>query len=222
MYLSGPTRLVRNGKIYIIKSISYDQTAMIGIIMELHCSGKIEADVTYGQGAMWKKLPDPELKFDIAPKVPEVIPADCRNLPVSSGSIKSIMYDPPFVAGHPESSKNSMIVRRGYGMFPGISELLQFYKDSIKEFWRILSPRGVLVFKCQDYVHDHLNNFIHCDILAIARAEGFKALDLFVLLAKTRIIRDNMKCQEHARKYHCYFWVFKKPHKRKPVLKTGP
>lgn len=37
---------------------------------------------------------------------------------------------------------------------------------------------------------------------------GFYPKDMFILLAKSRL-NDGRK-QQHARKYHSYFWVFKK------------
>ncbi len=40
---------------------------------------------------------------------------------------------------------------------------------------------------------------------------GFINKDLFILLAKNRIIGHNHGNQKHARKFHSYFIVFKKP-----------
>ena len=37
---------------------------------------------------------------------------------------------------------------------------------------------------------------------------GFYPKDLFILLAKTRL-NDGRK-QQHARKFHSYFWIFEK------------
>jgi hypothetical protein len=33
---------------------------------------------------------------------------------------------------------------------------------------------------------------------------------MFVLLAKQRILDVKREDQQHARKFHCYYWVFKK------------
>ena len=44
-----------------------------------------------------------------------------------------------------------------------------------------------------------------------ALVHGFYPRDMFILLAKNRIIGHNHKNnQSHARKYHSYFWVFEK------------
>jgi hypothetical protein len=40
---------------------------------------------------------------------------------------------------------------------------------------------------------------------------GWYPKDLFILLAKNRLIANWQKAnQKHARRYHCYYWVFKK------------
>lgn len=47
---------------------------------------------------------------------------------------------------------------------------------------------------------------------------GFYPKDLFILLAKSRLVADWQKnSQKNARKYHSYFWVFEKSVKAEPV-----
>lgn len=94
---------------------------------------------------------------------------------------------------------------RRFGHFTKIQELWAFYERSLIEFVRVLKSRGVLVFKCQDVVDDK-NYFSHIHIYNYALQVGFIWLDLFILLAKNRVIAH--KRQRHARKYHSYFWVF--------------
>jgi hypothetical protein len=43
-----------------------------------------------------------------------------------------------------------------------------------------------------------------------AEKNGFYTKDLFILVAKTRMIGHNHKIQKHARKFHSYFLVFVK------------
>ncbi|MBU2039950.1 MAG: cob(I)yrinic acid a,c-diamide adenosyltransferase, partial [Gammaproteobacteria bacterium] len=87
-------------------------------------------------------------------------------------------------------------------------ELKTMYSNSLKEFYRILCLDGIVIFKCQDVVSGGLNLFSHCWIMYEAIKHGFYPKDLFILLAKNRIT-DGRK-QQHARKFHSYFWVFKK------------
>lgn len=69
----------------LISSISYDQGEIINNILQLHVSShKIDCDPTYSKGNFYKKynVPEPQLKFDISPCLPEVVQADCRHLPM--------------------------------------------------------------------------------------------------------------------------------------------
>lgn len=43
----------------------------------------------------------------------------------------------------------------------------------------------------------------------MAVSAGLYPKDLFILLAKNRIIGYNHAKQKHARKFHSYYWVFK-------------
>ena len=55
----------------------------------------------------------------------------------------------------------------------------------------------------------------HCFIYNEAVNVGFYPKDLFILLAKNRLIADwQMKNQKNARKFHSYFWVFQKSSKK--------
>ena len=117
------------------------------------------------------------------------------------------MFDPPFVCGHRKSGKAG-IIKSTYGSYKYIKDLWGMYGDAMTEFRRVLEPNGWLVFKCQDTVQDHKNYFSHVEIMNMAIERGFYPKDFFILLAKNRIIRANQKNQEHARKYHSYFWVF--------------
>ena len=55
----------------------------------------------------------------------------------------------------------------------------------------------------------------HVFVMDTAVETGFYPKDLFVLLAKNRLVADwQTKNQKHARKFHCYFWVFQKTDRR--------
>ena len=56
----------------------------------------------------------------------------------------------------------------------------------------------------------------HTFIQNEAEKLGFYTKDLFILLAKNRLVAKwQLKNQKHARKFHCYFWVFEKNNKKK-------
>lgn len=191
----------------VVRSISYDQDEIIQGIMTLHLDGApFECDPTYSKGVFYKNLPAPRLKFDLAPQYPDVIQSDCRNLPLEDESIQSIMFDPPFL----QRSGKGSIMKDRFGEFNTIPNLWMFYYASLKEFYRVLRPGGILAFKCQDTVSCGKNYMSHVEIMNQAVSVGFYPKDIFILLAKSRMSQWNIKKQQHARKFHSYFWVFEK------------
>ena len=199
----------------IIKSISYSQEEILQWILRLYVpEGCFEVDPTFSKGNFYKSrvIPRPEYCSDILPQADGVAQADCRSLPLEDGSVGSMVVDLPFLATSGASLEKSdgNIINRRFGVCKNETELLELYKDTFAEAWRILRPGGILVMKCQDKVSSGKQYIMHCDIYTMARDVGFEVLDLFVLLAKNRLIADWQRNQKHARKYHSYFWVFKK------------
>ena len=112
-----------------------------------------------------------------------------------------------------EKDDNNKINKR-FGVYPTEQELHQFYINAMQEFYRILNLNGILIFKCQDKVSSGKQYMSHVFVCNQAIAIGFYPKDLFILLAKNRIIADwQRKNQKNARKYHSYFWVFEKSNK---------
>ena len=200
----------------MIKSISYDQGEIIRDILNLHVpEHKIDCDPTYSKGIFYTNtsIETPRYKFDILPYNDTVIYADCRNLPLDNCSLNCIMFDPPFLATTGKSLKeeNGNIINKRFGVYSNEKELHQFYIDSMKEFYRILKDKGILIFKCQDKVSSGKQYMSHVFIMNEAVKLGFYPKDLFILLAKSRIVADwQLKNQKNARKFHSYFWIFQK------------
>jgi tRNA G10 N-methylase Trm11 len=194
---------------FLIESVSNSQTQIIGNIIKLYCSGGIELDPTYSKGVFYKNIPQPKLKFDIKPQIAGVIECDCRRLPLESNSIKSIMFDPPFVGGSQKDAPLGKIKAR-FGYFKNILELWKFYRESLDEFNRLLIDNGILIFKCQDTIESGKQYLSHVEIVNYSVAIGFYPIDLFILHTKNYLISPNMYNQQHCRKTHSYFLVFKK------------
>lgn len=189
-----------------IKSISFSQEEILQSIVTLH-TGPIQADVTFGSGCFYKNLPRPEFCFDLVPRVLGVIPADVCRLPVKSGCLHSVMFDPPFLI---KTGPGAKLKERFGSQVGNIKDLWNFYFKAMFEIQRVLVPGGWLIFKCQDGVLSGVNNFTHVEVCMQARALGLIAVDLFILLAKHRMTDPTHRVQKHARKFHSYFWVFKK------------
>lgn len=198
----------------VIKSISFDEGEILRSIQELHCPNWFELDPCYSVGRFYDAfgIPRPAYRFDIDPQVDDVIKADAKSLPFDNASVESIMFDPPFLATSGEVYDNpldgSNIITARFSAFRTIGELWEWYSACLMEFSRILKPDGVLVFKNQDTVSSAKQYFSHCHIMNLAVRSGMYPKDLFILLAKQRIIGGNHSIQQHARKFHCYYWVF--------------
>ena len=194
---------------YKIFTCSFDESKILKGIMLLYLDGKgFDLDPTYSTGRIWEDLPQPKLKFDIEPQIKGVKKADACNLPLKNESIKNILFDPPFIIR--KSQVNTGIISNRFGVFPTSKELWEFYEKAMKEFWRILKVGGILVFKCQDTISSTIQFWSSHRIMDIAESIGYDQLDLFVLGRNPNNVLwgPNIVRQQHARKNHCFFFVF--------------
>lgn len=196
----------------IIQSFSYSQEDILLDILYLLGLTEFEADVTYGNGSFYKKaVPEPLLKFDLQPLFPDVVESDSGSLPLDDSSMRSIIFDPPFLtyirAGR--NGNGSMLLAKAYAGYWRYDELVDHYRSTLKEASRVLTPGGFLVMKCQDIVHNHALHPTHMYAVQWAEEAGLRLKDMFVLGAKTRLPSPNRKgTQKHARIHHSYFLVF--------------
>lgn len=192
----------------VISSINYDEQELIRDILHLHANGNyIDVDPCYSVGNFYKDgLPKPKYKFDKFPQTKDTIQAESSNLPLEDNSVNVVMFDPPFILG--DADREQDIIGKRFTRFKTWDDLRCMYSNSLVEFYRILRHKGILIFKCQDTVSGGVNHFTHNWAMTQAVSVGFYPKDLFVLLSKNRLT-DGRK-QQHARKFHSYYWVFKK------------
>lgn len=203
------------------KSISYDQTEIINWILDLHVpSHHVDCDPTYSKGNFYNNtgIEQPQYKFDILPQTDGVEYGDSRDLPLMDRSINCMMFDPPFLATTGKSLKtdnDSNKINKRFGVYPSEKELHRFYINSMKEAYRILKDDGILIFKCQDKVSSGKQYMSHVFVMNEAVKIGFYPKDLFILLAKNRLVANwQLNNQKNARKFHSYFWIFQKCNKK--------
>jgi len=121
----------------IIKSISFSQAEILQNIVDLH-TGPIQCDVTFGAGCFYKNgLPQPQFRFDTAPRFPWVIPADVCHLPIKNSCLRSVMFDPPFMA---RTGPGATLKARFGELVGTIRDLWNFYFRAMKEIHRVLVP----------------------------------------------------------------------------------
>lgn len=197
----------------MIRSAYSNQQEILSAIETLHCPEGFECDVTFGHGAFWKGRKRPRLCYDITPMVEGVEQACSTMLPLEPVSLSNVVFDPPFMTyvkngrGHKDGG---VALSKRYGGYYRYDELEDHYRHTISEVYRVLKPSGVLVFKCQDIVHNHKLHATHVRVVNMAEVEGFRLLDLFVLVANSRMPGPQKGQQRHARIFHSYFLVFKK------------
>jgi hypothetical protein len=214
----------------IIKTTSHDQWEILANIIKLYIpAGHFDLDPTYSKGNFYRNgVPEPVWKADLNPQTDDTIKADAATistnmLPGCHGGLRSIIFDPPFIAAMPRKGKEKDgIIRARFGYFKNIPELWEWYGKCIINFYSLLTDGGVLVFKCQDTIDSSKQYLSHVEVVNMALAVGFYPRDLFVLLAKNRIIGKTHRKQQHARKYHSYFLVFEKRKCRVPYLVATP
>ena len=206
------------------RSLSFDQHEILDWIRNLHCGGVFDVDATFGNGSFYQsKILWPTRRFDLDDKLNNCVCASSEALPLTDQSVNSVVFDPPFLtyirAGRGGNGNMAMAKRfSGYWRY---DELEEHYKKSIQEFYRVLRTGGVVVFKCQDIIHNHKIHCTHANIIKWAEAVGFRLKDIFILAAKHRMPRPNRKGPpQHARVYHSYFLVLQKT-KEKPRGGSG-
>jgi hypothetical protein len=199
-----------------VKSVQTSNYEAIKNIMELYEIERFDLDCTYSKGNFWKGLPSPIYKSDIYPSNDTVIEASSEKLPFEDSSMKSIMYDPPFIiagTSYRNNKEGSSVMAKRFEGYATYDDLKVNYYNTLKELYRISDKGGFVVMKCQDTVSGGKNHFTHCLIMNMAIEIGFYPKDMFVLTSNVRINSFNgtkWTKQYHARKYHSYYWIFEK------------
>ena len=193
-------------------------------IMALHVpAGAVVADVTFGGGVFWKRVP-PGLYRLLATDLSTG--TDFRALPYADGSVDAVVLDPPYMEGLLRAKAET---RGGLGSHAALRSayssgrevagaasgrwhqaVLDLYLEASGEARRVLRDHGVLIVKCQDEVSANRQELTHVQLVCALAELGFYARDLFVLVRPNRPNVARLVRQVHARKNHSYFLVFQK------------
>jgi len=177
------------------------------------------ADVTYGKGVFWRKIPRDAyelLPSDIQSGV------DCRKLPYMDKSIDCVVFDPPYM--HTPGGTAHVNHQNYEGYYKNNSAtsekkyheaVLDLYFTAAREAWRVLCNGGVYIVKCQDEVCANQQRLTHVELINKLSEYGFVTEDMFVVLRNGKPGVSRLLTQAHARKNHSFFLVFLKPNGRK-------
>jgi len=200
-----------------ILSVASTDTEILENINQIYLKDKrIELDPTYSKGVFYKNFQEPKIKTDLYPITEDTRKMDSQELKFNDNSIRSIMFDPPFLFRNQKSNNNDKMCDR-FSYFKTFQELLNMYNNSLKEFHRVMENNGILIFKCQDMTGGSGSRPFFCshnEIINMASKIGFTLKDIGIVVSTKRIIRD-AKEQGCFRKIHCFFLIFKKCKKHK-------
>jgi len=205
-----------NGNLFdkkdVLKSYHTSDYDILKAIQTLYLNGNDwDLDPCYSKGLIYDGLKAPSKKLD---KYPEENSDVVYNnilfgLPYDANTINNIVFDPPFMFGKHGQTENS-VMTKSFTMFDQWEDLEEMYKTALSEFYRVLVRGGIVAFKCQDYT-DSTTTLTHCYVHNWALEAGLKVEDIFILIfMKGRLWNSNL-LQRHARKYHCYWLVLRKP-----------
>lgn len=213
-----------------------DNAELFAQVLALHVpSGSTVADVTYGLGVFWRRVPPGRYTLhasDIALKPGVTAPlgatlksgVDCRDLPYADASLDCLVLDPPYMEGmyrrsvdHMAGSGTHAAFRRAYATAAATESgpkwhdaVIDLYERACREAARALRPGGVLIVKCQDEVSANKQRLTHVELITGVESLGLYCKDLFVLVRPNSPGVSRLKAQVHARKNHSYFLVFEK------------
>ena len=178
--------------------------------------GSTVADVTYGKGVFWKKVK----KDDYVLKATDAkTGTDCGKLPYEDATIDCVVFDPPYMHTPGGTAHQNHQNFESYYANNGAETttlkyheaVLGLYYKGATEALRVLKPNGIFIVKCQDEVCANKQRLTHVEIINELTKNGYLVEDLFVLIRNSRPGVSRILKQNHARKNHSYFLVFRKP-----------
>lgn len=185
-------------------------------ILRLHVlSGSIVADVTFGRGVFWDRIPKGAYKVlasDLATGT------DCRRLPYPDRSVDCVVLDPPYMHSPGGTAHEGRGFEEAYGNNRARAPqgtkwhdaILALYEAAGKEAFRVLrNPGGVIILKCQDEVCAGIFRPTHVEIMALYEKVGFYCDDLFVLVSPLTPGVSRLRRQVHSRHNFSYFLVLR-------------
>ena len=188
-----------------VRSVSDSQPEILRWIISLYNDGKtFDADLTASLLKFYKKIPVPANLFDKFPQLPCVRNLDEADV-LPDSSFGSVIYDLPFII----SSGSPSDIKERFSTFASEEELYAANDEMLRRSYRLLKHGGLLVVKTMDASYQDRQLWVSDYVLRRADSMGLELLDKFILVSHWRIF-GRTRQQHRARKYHSYFFVFRK------------
>lgn len=195
-------------------SVFNEDYEILKALSDIHLRGDwFDLDCTYSKGVFYKKIESPKLKSDLYPQCDknlfgcDIIQANSNDLYfLEDDSIKSIVFDPPFLFRKRKSINYDVISKR-FTCFNSWGALEYMYKSSLEEFSRVLKKGGYVFFKCQDMT-DGKFYATHIETVDWAKEYNFVLKDIAIKHSNRKKQAD-AKQQNCVAKVHSYWLVFK-------------
>ena len=195
----------------MIKSYYADQEEILKAILNLYVGKRtFDCDLTYGDGKFYKHIPIPRFIYDIQHNLHDVRPIIEAGL-LPEQSMMSVVIDLPFIIQARVDDDNRSVIHKRYSSFSSEHELKETYYELMQLAYRLLKEKGILVIKTQDTNYNGKQIWVHTIVERFAQEIGFELEDLFIKTQDHVMLRATLRQQTHARKYHSYFYVYRKP-----------
>lgn len=185
-------------------SVFYTEQDCLKAILKLHIKkDTFDCDPMFYKGGFYKEIPKPKLISDIRGDelgIPKIDFINDKYL--NDNSIDNIILDPPFVIVNRPSQMKSSTTNFSY--YSNLQELSNAYEDLLYNAYKALKPKGICVFKCQDYT-DSKTLMNHVLVANLASEIGFYLKDIAILVNPKNKPTNNNLNQRHFRKIHTYF-----------------
>ena len=100
-------------------------------------------------------------------------------------------------------------IKERFTYFESVDEIYKANDEMLKRSYRLLKEQGLLVVKTMDICHGNKQIWISDYVIKKAEELGLELIEKFILLSNLRLFARTRQ-QKVARKYHSYFFVFRK------------
>lgn len=201
------------------RTIVHSNREALNTVSGLYLQRDLHLDVCFKQGAFYKGSELwPEIKQDISPYSPEILPIDVTDMGHPDCCVRSVMFDPPWLILGSREQANGQKMQRAYGSFKDPETMYSFQAKAIREISRVLVPGGYLVTKGQDCTYGRQKYFLSIYQVIKAREVGLDLIDSLVMIS-----RSNYRAASAGRltaiSAHCFFHIYRKAMRRKRIIR---